>query len=148
MSTQLAIQKTIKPPPTKTEVFDALVQLRFEEWKKKNDILSTEIESLRLKMEGAAFKLAKKRDQLEAEIKITTWGEGYISVTQQIPSSEFSEDFKRYKELCKQCSSFDEDKEKKAIREAINGAKGKRDLLTDEESRKKITALATQLGVL
>lgn len=147
MSTALAIQKTIIPPPTKTEVIEALVQLRFQEWQKKDEKDRAELKKLQEKLERHAFKLVKQQPFEKADITIERWTTGQIKVCFDI-SPEMMEEFSRYKAITKALTSFDEKEERRIVHCSLNGTKGKRDLLADEGTRKKLVALGTQIGIL
>lgn len=147
MSTSLAIQKNIQPPPTKTEVVDALVQLRREEWIKRNESVSEELKKLTEKLERHAFKLAKKQGFENADVTIERWQTGQIVVCFKI-IPELAEDFANYKTLIRSMKSFDEKEERNEIRAALNGSSLRRNLLSNADTRKKLVGLATEIGIL
>lgn len=148
MSTSLAIQKNIQPPPTKTEVVDALVQLRYQAWKEKEDQSKAEIEKLEKAIKKEAFSLAKKRSPDMAVINLSTYNNGRVEVEFTIFPSVLKADFPRYKKLKDSMRSFDEREERRVILSGLNGIKGKRDLLADQETRKKLIGLGTEIGIL
>jgi hypothetical protein len=82
-----AVQQAVQPKPTKSEIVEALVQLRIQEINKKNADLKVKIEKLSVSIKKALLKFVLKRGAVpEASIvynlgyQHSTSGVSYVSV--------------------------------------------------------------------
>lgn len=150
MKQEITVKSALQPPPTKTEVIEALLSIKRDEHKKKLEIIEVEYKKLGLKLKAAAFKASKKLSYEKAEIQVSTWKQGNISVNFSIPVAEWREDFDKYQKLDKDKTLFDEKAERQGIRDALNGVKSGRvaAMLANEDTRKKLVALGAQIGVM
>lgn len=152
MSQQLIISKKVQPPPTKTEVINAILTLSKEDWKKRQDDASKALVKVKNKIHATAFRLSKKMAIEDADFTVYSWSQGHdVKVSFAIPTDSMLIDIAEHKKLSLILNQgFDEKKERKAIQYAINGVKAGRveAMLGDEDTRKKLTSLATELGVL
>lgn len=147
MKQELTVKTNLQPPATKTEIIEALLQLKFEAWKKKNDADTAEMKSLAEKLGRTAFGQIKKLKFEDADVDIQRWVNGQIKVSLSVDPLDAGI-FARHNFLSKSLKCFDEKFERTEICKSLQKAKGTRNLLDDADTRKKLVALGTQIGVM
>lgn len=151
MKQEITVKSALQPPPTKTEVIEALVQLAFEKWSaSKKDILAKK-KALEDKLKTSALKLARKNSFAETTFHIRSYGSSpYVTVCHDIMDVALYADLATLHALEKSDVPWDKNKERVVIQNAMNGVKAGRveALLTNEDTRKKLVALGTQIGVM
>ncbi len=151
MKQELAVKTKLQPPPTKTEVINALVQIGFEKWSAtKKEILAKE-KAIEDRLKSAAFKLAKRSAWKDADITIRTYGSApYVNISIEMRDVSLNDDLRELRTLQMSDTPWDEHKERVKIRNAMNGVSEGRveAMLGDEETRKKLVSMGTEIGVL
>lgn len=107
---------------------------------------------LEKQLHNAAFKLAKKLPIEQADMHLFTYSvtNPHVRVCFDVHDESLKADLIKIRELEKSDTSWNENKERIAIRNAINGVKSGRveAMLADEETNKKLKALGSEIGVL
>lgn len=151
MKQELTVKTALQPPPTKTEVINALVQLAFEKWSASKKKILEEKKLIEGRLKSVAFRLAKKMPFQPSDMRIYTYGSApHVEVSFNAMSDEMRSDMETLKELENSDTNWDENTERIAIRNAMNGVKEGRvqALLDNEETRKKLINLGSEIGVL
>lgn len=152
MKEELTVSKNFIPPPTKQEIIQALLSLRHDEWADK----ANQAEKLHMEAKGL---IRAKAITLINEIHTDKWEVSIqseprypsVDITISLPLDSLTELLKQHHESHKVLrTGFDEKEELKLIREAVNGTKKNRvgAMLEDEETRKRLTTLGAELGVI
>lgn len=151
MKQELAIKSTLQPPPTKTEVIDALLQLSFQKWSAEKKEILAKKKVLEDRLKKTAFRLSHKRSMAEAEIYVRADGsQPYVTVSFDVQDPLLKDDLSALSALNKIDGCWDETKERIAIRNAMNGVQAGRveTMLADETTKKKLLTLGSEIGVL
>lgn len=151
MKQELTIKSTLQPPPTKTEVIDALLQLSFQKWSvEKKEILAKK-KVLEERLTKTAFKISRTVSFENADTEVVSYGIApYVRVCFDVHDVALNNDLAAFKELEKSDTHWDEKKERLAIRNAMNGVQAGRveAMLADEATKKKLLTLGSEIGVL